>query len=132
MNQEYRRKKTSVSKVNYHIVFCPRRRRKIFLIDGLDNRFKQLVKEICEQNDFDLLALETDKDHCHIFVNVPPDFSPADVVRIIKTNTSRVLLSEYSHVIKAQTLWTRSYFVATAGDVSSEVIKKYIQEQRTR
>ena len=130
MNQKYRRKRTSVSKINYHLIFCPYRRRKIFLIPGLDDRFKELVREICDRNDFELLALETNKDHCHIFVNVPPDISAADAVRIIKTNTSRALLSEFSDAIHTLTLWTRSYFASTAGDVSSKVIQKYIEEQR--
>ena len=132
MNQEYRHKKTSVSKINYHIVFCPRRRRKIFLIDGLDKRFKELIAEICERNDFVLLALETDKDHCHLFVNVPPDISAADVMRIVKANTAKVLMEEFPQLSKARQVWTRSYFASTAGDVSSETIQKYIAAQRTR
>lgn len=56
--------------INYHLVFAPRFRRKIFLIDGLESRFKELVYEICERNDFEVLALECQIDHCHIFVNV--------------------------------------------------------------
>ena len=70
MKTNYRHRKTSVSMVNYHLVFCPRYRRKIFLIEGLEARFKELVIQICERNDFELLAMECDKDHCHIFVNV--------------------------------------------------------------
>lgn len=118
--------------VNYHLIFCPRYRRKIFLIDGLELRFKELVVQICEQNDYKLLALECDKDHCHIFVNVPPDISAADAVRVIKTNTARHLLREFPEFKATQNLWTRSYFASTAGDVSSEVIKQYIEAQKKR
>lgn len=132
MDNKYRRKRTSVSMVNYHLIFCPRYRRKIFLIDGLEDRFKELVAQICEQNDFVIIALECDKDHCHLFVNVPPDISPADAVRIIKTNTARVLLKEFKDFSTTQNLWTRSYFVSTAGDVSSDTIKKYVEAQKTR
>lgn len=102
------------------------------MIDGLDARFKELVTEICDRNDFELLALETDTDHCHIFVNVPPDISAADAVRIIKTNTSRHILAEFSQLSRAPILWTRSYFASTAGDVSSDIIQKYIEAQRKR
>lgn len=132
MKRGYRRTATTVSMVNYHFVFCPRYRRKIFLIDGVEARFKELVRQICEQNDFDILAMECHIDHCHLFLNVPPSVSPADVMRIVKTNTSRALLKEFSNVIKTNTLWTRSYFVSTDGDVSNAMIQRYIETQKTR
>ena len=132
MNQEYRHCHTSVSKINYHLVFCPKYRKKLFSIAAFDLRFKALVEDICSRNNFLLLALETDKDYCHLFVNVAPSFSASDVVRIIKTNTSKILLSEFPWLRTSHGLWSRSYFASTAGDVSSEVIKRYIQNQRTR
>ena len=132
MVKDYRRTATTVSMVNYHFVFCPRYRRKIFLIDGVEARFKELVHQICEQNDFDILAMECHIDHCHLFLNVPPTISPSDVMRIIKTNTSRVLLKEFSETIKTRTTWTRSYFVSTAGDVSAAMIRRYVETQKTR
>lgn len=116
--------------VNYYLVFCPRYRRKIFLIDGLEARFKELVVQICERNDFELLAMECDKDHCHIFVNVPPTISAADAVKVIKNNTSGVLRREFPQLAAAKSLWTRSYFASTAGNVSSEVIKRYVLNQK--
>lgn len=132
MDKLYRKTSTTVSMVNYHLVFCPRYRRKIFLIDGLENRFKELVSQICEQNDIDILAMECHIDHCHLFVNTPPSMSPADVMRIVKSNTARVLMQEFSAFAKAHTLWTRSYFVSTAGDVSSETIRHYVETQKMR
>ena len=118
--------------INYHLVFCPRYRRKIFLIDGLEARFKELVVQICEQNQFDILALECQIDHCHLFVNVTPDISAAKAVQIIKANTARVLLSEFATLSRMPNLWTRSYFASTAGDVSAETIKRYIEMQKNR
>ena len=118
--------------VNYHIVMCPRYRRKIFLIEGLEDRFKELVNQICEHNDFVIIALECDVDHVHLFVNVPPTISAADVVRIVKTNTSRVLIREFFASNKTTQLWTRSYFASTAGEVSSETIKRYVEMQKKR
>lgn len=130
MKTNYRHRKTSVSIVNYHLVFCPRYRRKIFLIDGLETRFKELVVQICERNDFELLSMECDKDHCHIFVNVPPTISAADAVKVIKSNTSGVLRREFQQLAAVKSLWTRSYFASTACNVSSEVIKQYVLNQK--
>lgn len=132
MSDRYRRLKTSVSWICYHLVFSPKYRRKIFLISGLEERFKELTREICERSQYVLLALECDTDHCHIFVNVPPAVSAAEAVRVIKTNTARVLLREFGELRHMQNLWTRSYFASTAGKVSEATIKRYIEEQKTR
>lgn len=131
MGHNYRRTSTTVSLVNYHFVFCPRYRRKIFLIDGLEARFKVLVHQICEQNDIGILAMECHIDHVHLFVNTTPDISPADVMRVIKMNTARALRDEYPAVFQSPRVWTRSYFVSTAGNVSSDTIARYVAEQKT-
>ena len=132
MNNEYKRTSTTVSMLNYHFVFCPRYRRKIFLIDGLEDRFKESVLQICEQNQIEVLAMECHVDHVHLFLSSLPKYSPADIMRIVKGNTSRVLLSEFSDVLRSPTVWTRSYFVSTAGNVSSETIRRYVETQKTR
>ena len=132
MKNEYKRTNTTVSMLNYHFVFCPRYRRKIFLIDGLEERFKESVLQICEQNQMEVLAMECHVDHVHLFLSSLPKYSPADIMRIVKGNTSRVLLSEFSDILRSPTVWTRSYFVSTAGNVSSETIRRYVETQKTR
>ena len=129
---EYRKTKTTTSLINYHFVFCPRYRRKIFLIPNVEERFKHMVNFICKEMDIDVIAIECDKDHAHMFLNCLPTLSPADVMRKIKGVTSRVLRDEFEQLSKMPSLWTRSYFVSTAGNVSSETIKRYVQNQKTR
>lgn len=130
--KNYRRTKSTVSLINYHFVFCPRYRRKIFLDDGVEERFKQLVEEICGELEIGVIALECDKDHTHMFLNAPPKLSPADIMAKIKGVTSRKLREEFSHLAHLPSLWTRSYFVSTAGNVSSTTIKRYVEQQKTR
>lgn len=132
MDNEYRYSKTTVSLINYHFVFCPRYRRKIFVNSEVNVRFKQLVSEICHDNEWDILAIETDKDHCHLFINVQPTESPASIMKVIKGKTSKELRQEFEHLSKMPSVWTRSYFVSTAGNISSETIKRYVENQRTR
>jgi putative transposase len=132
MENNYRRTKTTVSLINYHFVFCPRYRRKIFLNERLDIRFKELVNRIAEDNDFKIVALETDKDHCHLFLNSLPSYSPSDIMAKIKGGTSKILREEFKELNSMPNLWTRSYFVSTAGNVSSETIKRYVENQRKR
>jgi putative transposase len=129
---EYRRTNTTVSLINYHFVFCPRYRRKIFLRTDVEERFKQLVQEICEELEVIIVALECGKDHTHMFLNVLPTLSPADIMAKIKGVTSKKLREEFSHLQHLPSLWTRSYFVSTAGNVSSTTIKRYVEQQKTR
>ncbi|OQO70350.1 IS200/IS605 family transposase [Enterococcus villorum] len=128
--EEYRRTKTTVSLINYHFVFCPRYRRKIFLNPKLELRFKELVNQIADNHDFKVVALETDKDHCHLFLNALPTYSPADIMAKVKGGTSRILRDEFPELKAMPSLWTRSYFVSTAGNVSSQAIKQYVENQR--
>ncbi|SEB25204.1 IS200/IS605 family transposase [Paenibacillus sp. 276b] len=129
---EYRRTNTTVSLLNYHFVFCPRYRRKIFLKLEVEQRFKELVHEVCAELKIVTVAIECDKDHTHMFLNALPTLSPADIMAKIKGVTSKKLREEFPHLLHLPSLWTRSYFVSTAGNVSSETIKRYVEQQKTR
>ena len=132
MLNEYRRTKTTVSLINYHFVFCPRYRRKIFLNSKVEERFKMLVQEICEELEIEIITMECGKDHVHLFLNSLPTFSPTDIMAKIKGVTSKKIREEFSHLQHLPSLWTRSYFVSTAGNVSSETIRRYVENQKTR
>ena len=132
MLNEYRRTKTTVSLINYHFVFCPRYRRKIFLNSQVEERFKTLVREICDELEIEILAMECDQDHVHLFLNTLPTFSPTDIMAKIKGVTSKKLREEFPHLQHLPSLWTRSYFVSTAENVSSETIRCYVENQKKR
>ncbi|MEF2115032.1 IS200/IS605 family transposase, partial [Clostridium frigoriphilum] len=76
MENKYRTTKTTVSLINYHFIFCPRYRRKIFLIPNLEERFKCLVKDVCKEIEIEIIAIECDKDHTHMFLNCLPKLGP--------------------------------------------------------
>ena len=132
MKNEYRHTNTTVSLINYHFVFCPRYRRKIFLIPKVEERFKELIDEKCKELNIKIIAIECDKDHVHIFLNCTPTQSPADIMQYIKGYTSKILRKEFEQLAKMPSLWTRSFFVSTAGNVCSDTIKKYVENQKTR
>ena len=132
MENQYRKTNTTVSLLNYHFVFCPRYRRKIFLRNDVENRFKELVKEICYKHDIAILAMECDKDHAHLFLHALPIMSPSDIMAKIKGVTSKTLREEFPHLQHLPSLWTRSYFVSTAGNVSKDTIRRYVEQQKTR
>lgn len=132
MENIYRHTNTTVSLINYHFVFCPRYRRKFFLIENVEQRFKELVKIKCKELDIDIIAIECDKDHAHLFLNCYPTLSPSDIMKHIKGYTIRILRDEFMQLSKMPSLWTRSYFVSTAGNVCSATIKMYVESQKKR
>ncbi len=69
--------------------------------------------------------------HAHLFLNCPPNLAPDQIIFRIKGRTSRVLRQEFPILHRMPNTWTRSYFLSTAGNVSSETIKRYIAEQKT-
>ncbi|MEB8898048.1 IS200/IS605 family transposase, partial [Bacillus cereus] len=98
----------------------------------VEERFKELVQEVCIELDVVIVAMECDKDHVHLFLNTLPTLSPADTMAKIKGVTSKRLREEFPHLAHLPSLWTRSYFVSTAGNVSSKTIKHYVESQKTR
>lgn len=132
MENNYRRTATTVSLINYHFVFCPRYRRKIFLDNKLETRFKELVIEVCKDMEILVIALECDKDHAHLFVTSLPKYSPSDIMAKVKGITSKTLREEFSSIRNMKSLWTRSYFVSTTGSMSTDTVKRYVEEQKKR
>ncbi|MGC8992748.1 MAG: IS200/IS605 family transposase [Thermoplasmata archaeon] len=115
---------------NYHFVWIPKYRRGI-LIDEVAEYTKEVLKSIAEELGCEIIALEVMPDHIHLFVNCPPRYSPSYLANYFKGKSARLLLKKFPELRKhtGGKLWTRSYFVSTAGNVSSETIKKYIEEQ---
>ena len=133
MNKDiYRRTATTVSLIRYHFVFCTYRRRKIFLIPGIEDRFKELVRDICAENDIEIIAMECHVDHVHMFVSALPQLSIPEIMKLIKGYTSVHLREEFTQLRFVRNLWTRSYFVSTASNVSAETIQRYVETQKTR
>lgn len=122
--------------INYHLVWIPRYRKKV-LVGTVEARLKELLAEIATQYGFEILAVEVMLDHVHLFVSAPPKFAPAEIVRLFKGITSRKLKKEFESLRRQYwgehaTLWAEGYYVGTAGHVSAETIKRYIEESQKK
>ncbi|WP_096624444.1 IS200/IS605 family transposase [Calothrix sp. NIES-3974] len=131
MLENYRHKTTSVTMINYHFVWISKRRKKV-LVGNVAIRLEELLYEKTKELECEILALEIMEDHVHLFVSSPPTLAPDQIMFRLKGYTSRVLRQEFPHLLRMPSMWTRSYFCGTAGDASSEIIKKYIANQKTR
>jgi putative transposase len=131
ISQLYRRKETCVFLINYHLIWCPKRRRRI-LVGPLKERFKRIIRETAPELESEVLALEIMPDHLHLFLSATPQWAPNQLVGRLKGKSARVLRQEFPELLRMPSLWTRSFFCSTAGNVSSETIARYIAEQTTR
>lgn len=128
MAQEYRRSNTSVSLVNYHFVWIVRRRRRV-LFGEIKSRLEELINESAVLIDCRVISLAVEPEHIHLFVNCPPTLEPSKIAHRIKGRTARFIRKEFPVLMKLPSMWTRSYFVSTAGNVASSTIQKYIEAQ---
>ena len=129
--ENYRKTSHSVYDIKYHIVWITKYRKPI-LYGDIGVRLRELIRQICTSVDVQILKGHISRDHVHIMVSVPPHISVSKLVQSVKGRTSRKLLEEYRSLKKAfwgQHLWARGYFAATSGNVTDEVIMKYIEEQ---
>jgi len=118
----------------YHLVWCPKYRKKIFAEDEVRERAEQLIREICEEYVIDVEEMEVAVDHVHILVSFSPKLAIGDVVRIIKSISARELFREFPQIKKrlwSGELWEDGYFARTVGDrMTRQIIDKYIKHHR--
>ena len=116
----------------YHVVWCPKYRRPV--IEGaVDERLKQIIREVCAERECNLIELETMPDHVHLLVECDPQYGIHRLVKQIKGRSSRVLRQEFDSLrSRLPTLWTNSYFVATVGGAPLEIVKQYVENQRNK
>jgi len=129
-------KRTShaVYDTSYHLVWCPKYRKKIFEHQEIKERAEQLIRKICEEYGFEIIKMEVSAEHVHILLSFPPKRSIGEVVRIIKSISARELFREFpslKHRLWSEQLWEDGYFARTVGDrMTRDVIEKYIEHHR--
>lgn len=126
----YKSNNNVVYSCKYHVVWCPKYRRKV-LVDGIDLRLKELLFKIAEEIHAEIIEMEVMPDHVHLLIEVDPQYGINKAVRHLKGQTSRVLRNEFP-VLRSRLpcLWTNSYFVSTIGGAPLDVIKQYIENQK--
>jgi putative transposase len=116
----------------YHVVWSTKYRRKV-LIAPVDVAAKDLLQEICAKHGYEVKGLEVMPDPIHLFISVPPAEAVATAVKVVKGASARMLFVRFPHLKKrlwGGHLWNPSYYVGTAGHVSSETIQRYIERQK--
>ena len=131
VKMRYRSNNNIVYSCKYHVVWCPKYRRKV-LVGAIETRLKELIHEICTEIRVEIIEIEIMPDHVHLLMEVDPQFGAHLAVKLIKGKTSRHLRMEFSELTtRLPTLWTNSYFISTVGGAPLSIIKQYIENQKT-
>lgn len=119
--------------LKFHLVWCPKYRLKV-LTDQVEKRLKQLLFEKAKEINIDIESIEIMPDHVHLFLSSNNTLlSPGKIASQFKGYTSNVLRKEFKHLkTKMPTLWSRSFYIGSIGHISESVVKKYIENQKTR
>ena len=129
---EYYCKSThTVYDLKYHFVWVEKYRKPVLCVE-IAERVRDLIREICKANDVEIIKGNVSRNNVHIFVSMPPHISVSRMVQRLKGKTSRKLLMEYLSLSRAfwgRHMWARGYFAGSSGNVTDEVIMKYIEQQ---
>ena len=129
--KEYRKASHCIYELKYHIVWITKYRKRV-LTPEVGKRQRDIIRLICTSLEVEIVKGHIRRDHVHLLVSAPPYVSVSKLVQRIKGLTSRKLLQESRKLNKAfwgRHLWARGYFVASTGDVTEEVIARYIEQQ---
>jgi REP-associated tyrosine transposase len=113
----------------YHLVWTSKRRKAV-LVGPVGTDSRELIERKCAEEGWDILTLAVQPDPIRSFVQAWPTVSAAEVVKECKGLTSHALRKKYPALKRLPSLWTRSYFASTAGQVSAKAIQRYIAAQK--
>jgi putative transposase len=128
---EYKSNNNVVYSCKYHVVWCPKYRRKV-LTGKIEVRLKELLRQYAAEINVDIIEMEIMPDHVHLLIEVDPQHGAHKAIKFLKGKTSYVLRKEFIELTtKIPTLWTNSYFISTIGGAPLSAIKQYIESQKT-
>ena len=126
--------RTVVYNVGYHIVWSVKYRRKV-LCGEIAQSLEQILQEVCADKGFVIKEMEIMPDHLHLFVSAKPKFSASYIYKMLKGISSRKLFLKHPELRKnlwGKRLWNPSTYVETIGHISEEVVRRYIESQKSR
>jgi putative transposase len=117
--------------VAYHLVWCPRRRKRV-LTGRVGGDCERIIREVCAEHPWEAIRLAVESNHVHLFVRADPATAAHEVARAVKGRTSRLLREQHPVLLRMPSLWTRSYFCWTVGNVSQSAVDRYVAAQAGR
>lgn len=121
--------------IQYHVVWCVKYRHKV-LTEKIENKLKEILNKIGEDNNFKIVLMNGDLDHIHLLIKCSPQHYIPDMLKALKGVSARLLMKEYGEELKPKLngghLWNPSYFIAKVSENTEKQIKEYISSQKSK
>ena len=130
--EHYRKTSHTIFDCTYHIVWITKYRYTV-LVGDIGVRVRDIVRQICKENQVEIIRCNISGNHVHIYVSIPPYLSVSKLVQYLKGKSSRKIQQEFPELRKrywGQHLWAVGYFVRTSGNVTDQMIKDYIDKHQ--
>jgi len=129
-NKKYNHSNTIVYTNQFHIIFCPKYRKKV-LINEIKDELEMIINNLSKELDFEIKSMNIMPDHVHLFLSFHPKKHIHLIIKAIKGRSSRILREKYPSLkSRIPSLWSRSYFSCSVGHVNEDTVQKYIENQK--
>ena len=120
----------------YHLIIVVKYRKKVFIQDDIISDIKTIISDISERNDVTIIEQGCGIDHIHILFRTKPSLDITKFINILKGNSSRKIRKKYGSFLEdklwGDAFWSSSYFLATTGNVTLDILKNYVENQRKK
>ncbi len=114
-----------------HLIWVPKYRKRV-MTGEVAIRTRDVLRQIAAEHELEIITGKVASDHVHMFIGYRPTQNISKIVQWLKGISSRILLSEFAHLRRqfwGRHLWARGYCAISSGNITDEMIQKYIEEQ---
>ncbi|MBP2058064.1 putative transposase [Lactobacillus colini] len=118
---------------HYHLIWCTKYRNQIFTTQTLANEMKELLLQIAQDNDIKIEKIEVMPEHIHLLISFKPHKAASSVIKALKGRSAFLFFQTHPEIKNSKMwgghLWSSSYYLGTVGNMSKEIVEKYINDQ---
>lgn len=129
--RSYRLNSHSKNDLKVHLIWIPKYRKRV-LVGQVAERTRDILRQICMEHEVHIISGKVSADHIHMFISYRPQMALTKLIQYLKGTSSRILLQEFGHLRKqfwGRHFWARGYMAISSGNITDEMIQKYIEEQ---
>lgn len=121
---------------HFHLIWVTKYRKPVFTTPVLSDEMKDILRKLAQDKEATIEEMEVMPDHVHLLLSFKPKYAPSDIVKYLKGQSARRFFKNHpeikSNSFWGGSLWSHSYYMSTLGNMSKEVVEKYIRNQYTK
>ena len=121
---------------HYHLIWVTKYRKPVFTTPVLIDEMKTILKDLSAVNEILIEEMEVMPDHIHLLISFKPKHAPSSIVKYLKGHSAKIFFQNHPEIRDSSFwgghLWSHSYYMSTLGNMSQEVVEKYIRNQYTK